>query len=193
MNAYIIAAGAFPFLNDTYLNEVLSNVFNFYGHSGCYCVAWMSVMNSAICAFLVGPLAGSPSPPERQPAKRARTVPAKATDHTRLSPPRKVRGRLSELPTMPMDILFEVCNMRLVIFATPVKHGNCSDFCSSPSLGPAFGQSREQGFSWGALVSQFFVFVERMLEALWRSPFSLGYVAPGMDPFALWRRLLLRE
>ena len=94
---------------------------------------------------------------------------------------------------MPMDILFEVCNMCLVIFAASVKYGNYSDFFSSPSLGPAFGQSREQGFSWDAPISQLFISVERMLEALWRSYFSPGYVAPGMDPSALWRCLLLRE
>jgi len=149
-------------------------------------------LNSVICAFLVGTLAVSPSPPQEPPAKRARTVPAKASNRTRASPPRKVRGRLSELPTMPMDILFEVCDMRL-IFATSIKYRNCSDIYSPPSLGPAFGQSREQGFSRGALVSQLFIFVERVLEALRRSYFSSGYVAPCMGPFALWWRLLLRE
>lgn len=175
MNAYIINTGALTTPLEIYLNEVVSkNVVNIYCYSGCYRVGSDDLgVKLRYLRILVGTLAVPPSPPQGQPAKRARTDSAKASNHSRASPPRKVRGRLSELPTMPMDILFEVCNMRLVVlFATSVIHGNCSDFHSPASLGPAFGQSREQGFSRGALVSQLFVFVECMLEVLRRPHFS---------------------
>jgi len=165
MNTYIIATGPLlPSLGETYVNEfLLSNVFNIYGHSGCIASVQMaSAIKSAICAFLVGPLAVSPSPPERRPAKRARTIPAKASNHTRLSPPRKVRGRLSELPTMPMDILFEVCNIRLVIFVTSEKklaivqifsHLHPSDLLSVSRVNRAFRGvllSRNSSCLWNA-------------------------------------------
>ena len=107
------------------------------------------------------PLAFFLSPPKRQPAKRARMHPARAVNYTRVTPPRKVRGRLSELPTMPMDILFEVGDMRLIIFVTLLDmvivqifgHLHPSDLLSvsrvsKPFRGVLF--SRNSAFLWNA-------------------------------------------
>ena len=47
-------------------------------------------------------------PLERRSTKRARTAPSKNQRNTRTGLSKRVRGRLSELPTMPLDILYEV-------------------------------------------------------------------------------------
>ena len=47
-------------------------------------------------------------PLERRSTKRARTTPSKNQRNTRTGLSKRVRGRLSELPTMPLDILYEV-------------------------------------------------------------------------------------
>ena len=38
MGIYTTAPGTPHFLDETYLYEVFSDLINFYGHSGCYCV-----------------------------------------------------------------------------------------------------------------------------------------------------------
>jgi hypothetical protein len=47
-------------------------------------------------------------PLERRSTKRARTAPSKNQRNARTGLSKRVRGRLSELPTMPLDILYEV-------------------------------------------------------------------------------------
>jgi len=64
-------------------------------------------MNSVLYAILVST---SPHPHVKgQPAKR--TITDLAIGCARVGLPRGIRGRLSALPTMPLDILFEVCNI----------------------------------------------------------------------------------
>ena len=53
------------------------------------------------------------------PAKRAKVGPATVAKTRKAGLPKRGRGCLSQLPTMPLDILFEVCSLRcLVIEAT---------------------------------------------------------------------------
>jgi hypothetical protein len=70
-----------------------------------------------ICApYLNTANAVSPQHLKKPPAKRARVGPAKPR---KVGLPKRGRGYLSELPTMPLDILFEVRSLRcLVIEAT---------------------------------------------------------------------------
>jgi hypothetical protein len=68
----------------------------------------------------------TPASPERvkeRPAKRAKVDAAVAGNIVRSGPPKRGRAScLSELPTMPLDILFEVCSFRLVIQVTSEGH-----------------------------------------------------------------------
>ena len=50
----------------------------------------------------------SPSESEDRPAKRFRATSNKSRTNDKARPSKRVRGRLSELPTMPLDIVYEV-------------------------------------------------------------------------------------
>jgi F-box domain len=52
-------------------------------------------------------------PAADHPAKRAKTT-STASDKVRIGPSKRVRGRLSELPSMPLDILYEVRDISLI-------------------------------------------------------------------------------
>jgi hypothetical protein len=65
----------------------------------------------------------SPEHVKERPAKRAKVDPAIAGNIARSAPPKRGRAScLSELPMMPLDILFEVCSFRLVIQVTSDGH-----------------------------------------------------------------------
>lgn len=107
--ATVIAAIQVPWLNGTRI--VFSDITNNYVHSEFHAVSPDNVdnkvFNSAPCANLV-----SPPPSHRrkgQTAKRPRMNLDNAGNPAKTGLSRRVRGRLSELPTMPLDILFEVC------------------------------------------------------------------------------------
>jgi hypothetical protein len=165
--AILITAIRTPSLSEGHVvGVVLSDVSNIYGHGGLRCDRVLSgnlqvgnrVSNIVPCTNSVRQL--SSRRPRGQPAKRSRKNTDIAQNSTGLS--RRVRGRLSEFPTVPLDVLFEVCNMRygLVILAMPDKHGHYSDFGPCPPLRLALAHSREQGLSYYAPVSRFFVFME---------------------------------
>ena len=50
----------------------------------------------------------TPSPSEDRPTKRVRATSNKSRTNDKARPSKRVRGRLSELPTMPLDIVYEV-------------------------------------------------------------------------------------
>lgn len=50
----------------------------------------------------------TPLPSEDRPPKRARATSNKSRANDKARPSKRVRGRLSELPTMPLDIVYEV-------------------------------------------------------------------------------------
>jgi len=104
----------------------------------------------------------SPKHVKERPAKRAKVDLATAGNIARPAPPKRGRAScLSELPTMPLDILFEVRSFHVVIQVT--SKGRDSDFPSSSSFGFALAQSREQGIPLSALVQRLFVSMECML------------------------------
>ena len=66
----------------------------------------------------------TPSPYEDRPTKRARATSNKSRTNDKSRPSKRVRGRLSELPTMPLDIVYEVREPSL--FVEPAKPGTTS-------------------------------------------------------------------
>ena len=107
--AIVIAAIEVPWLSGTH---VFSDITNNYAHGECHTVGSgdldNKVLNSASCTNLVGP--SSSRRRKGPPAKRPRMNPGNAGNSAKTGLSRRVRGRLSELPTMPLDILFEVCD-----------------------------------------------------------------------------------
>ena len=69
-----------------------------------------SVRDHHKIAFIPSDHAVSPTPPAEHLAKRAKTTSNKTRNYVRIGPSKRVRGRLSELPSMPLDILYEVRN-----------------------------------------------------------------------------------
>lgn len=164
--ATLIAAIEVPWLGGTHIFGVFSDITNNYAHGGCGSGDLDNkVLNSAPSANLVGP--SSSRRRKEQPAKRPRMNPDNAGNSAKTGLSRRVRGRLSELPTMPLDILFEVCDIRCLMMLTLLdKHDHFSDFWSSPPFRLAHAHSREQGFSFYAPIPQLFIFVEQMLQVL---------------------------
>ena len=78
-------------------------------------------INYVPCVDVVS--AASPQHLKERPAKRARVAPTKAGNSVRVGLSKRGRGCLSALPTLPLDVLFEVCSLRcLVIEATSEGH-----------------------------------------------------------------------
>lgn len=83
------------------------------------------VLNYSACTNLVTPLSSRRL--KGKPAKRPRMNADNAGISAKAGLSRRVRGRLSELPTVPLDILFEVCDMRCRMVSTsPDEHGHCT-------------------------------------------------------------------
>jgi hypothetical protein len=71
----------------------------------------MSALHAPRNGFLTLFLSVLPStsaPSEERPTKRARVSSSKNRGNVRTGLSKRVRGRLSELPTMPLDIVYEV-------------------------------------------------------------------------------------
>ena len=110
--AIYIPFGGLHSLNEAHLAPVLLNVSNnysMYDHGECYSGRPANVtIHRVLRAVLVNT---APSLHLKEhPAKRAKTDLARVGNNVGL-PVKRFRGRLSELPTMPLDILYEVCYM----------------------------------------------------------------------------------
>jgi len=75
----------------------------------------------------------TPLPSEDRPPKRARATSNKSRTNDRARPSKRVRGRLSELPTMPLDIVYEVretsLSVELAKFGMPSLSRYSDIFC----------------------------------------------------------------
>ncbi|KAI0250347.1 hypothetical protein BJV78DRAFT_591563 [Lactifluus subvellereus] len=104
----------------------------------------------------------SPSPPPENLAKRAKITSSNNGDNAKIGPSKRVRGRLSELPTMPLDILYEI-----------LGHLPPSDLLSLSRVTKAFRQllmSRRSLFLWKtsySLVPEVPTCPEDMSEPAW--------------------------
>jgi len=64
--------------------------------------------NGVFLLTLICPVRTTSSPPEERPTKRARAASNSNRKHVISGLSKRVRGRLSELPSMPVDIVYEV-------------------------------------------------------------------------------------
>lgn len=89
--------------------------FREFSHGECYYILPGHSLNCATCVNVVS--TSSSQDLIERPAKRARVGLGKAdsTGSTRVGHPKRGRGCLSELPTMILDVLFEVCSLRSLI------------------------------------------------------------------------------
>jgi hypothetical protein len=103
----------------------------------------------------------SPQHLKERPAKRARAGPAKAGNSARVAFPKRGRGCLSELPAVPLDILFEVGGLRCPVIEAASEprtlkifgHLHPSSLLSLSRVNKAFRSlllSRGSSFLWNA-------------------------------------------
>jgi hypothetical protein len=115
MSAYI-APGELPSLSEVCLHGVASNCGqdSGNGHGACHGVAQPgyvcggSSFSPEFFAFFFSLVLAMLPPHDEHQTKRTRTNPGKILVTARAGLSRRIRGRLSELPTMPLDILYEV-------------------------------------------------------------------------------------
>jgi hypothetical protein len=116
MSAYI-APGELPSFNEAGMQDVASNhgEGSESGDGACHftptChdiyIDYMRGERYFSLEFFFSVFA-TPPPPEERQNKRGRTTMSKLPVTVRAGLSKRVRGRLSELPTMPLDILYEV-------------------------------------------------------------------------------------
>jgi hypothetical protein len=116
METYMTLA-ELPWLNDEGLEGIISTTANFdsefsdstYHHSRiCRCGSPSAGSSRDLSVHPT-----SPSPPEENRAKRVKMTSSNNGDNVKIITSKRVRGRLSELPTMPLDILYEVRDISL--------------------------------------------------------------------------------